>query len=194
MQTKRTTQELIIEAMVELLSQRELHRISVRDIADCAGVTSRSFYNHFIDKNDVVSRFYISAMTPYYDAGLTEWSQHRADLIVSHTSFFANALAYSGQNSILDTIVEIEQRKYIRHIRSDIAQDSFLMKEIRLGVNYMVGGQIMMLKEFLKGTPPVTNVEYERYFTNEWEMMKRFAPAVVTDNVSEMPVSEEAPE
>ena len=48
-----STKEHIMEAFLKLLEDKNLMDISVSEIAELAGVSKRSFYNHFVDKYDL---------------------------------------------------------------------------------------------------------------------------------------------
>ncbi|MGI6217703.1 MAG: TetR/AcrR family transcriptional regulator, partial [Coriobacteriales bacterium] len=58
MKGKRTSRELIMESTLELMNERGLSSITVGDIISNCGLATRSFYNHFCDKNDVISEIY----------------------------------------------------------------------------------------------------------------------------------------
>lgn len=44
-----------VAALEQLLNERPLEKISVKDIAEYSGLSRRSFYNHFKDINDLVA-------------------------------------------------------------------------------------------------------------------------------------------
>ena len=48
------TERAIIGAMLELLEQRRLDKITVKDIADTCGINRNTFYYHFEDTRAVV--------------------------------------------------------------------------------------------------------------------------------------------
>lgn len=56
---KRTsTKEHIMEAFLALLEDKNLMDISVSEISERAGVSKRTFYNHFVDKYDLMGFSY----------------------------------------------------------------------------------------------------------------------------------------
>ncbi|MET9176521.1 helix-turn-helix domain-containing protein, partial [Streptomyces misionensis] len=48
------TQERLQEAAIELFTERGYERTTVAEIATRAGLTERTFYNHFADKREVL--------------------------------------------------------------------------------------------------------------------------------------------
>ena len=48
------TQNIICEAIKDLLQERPYEKISVQDIVARSGVSRSSFYNHFTNKDDVI--------------------------------------------------------------------------------------------------------------------------------------------
>ena len=48
------TKEALIDAFIELGSDKPLDKITIGEIADRAGVIRSTFYNHFHDKYEVI--------------------------------------------------------------------------------------------------------------------------------------------
>ena len=46
---KRVTQKIIKEAMIELLEEKPLHKIKVKELCEKAGINRATFYNNFED-------------------------------------------------------------------------------------------------------------------------------------------------
>jgi AcrR family transcriptional regulator len=191
MQAKRTTKQLVFEATFELLQETELSHVSVRGIAQRAGITTRSFYNYFPDKYAVVNQIYTEHMAQYVGATLTEWTEQRSDFFMKNSDYFRNAVYYSGQNSLSGTIVSMEYDKYELHINLSVDRSSLKMKEIRQGIIYTVNGQMGLFKSMLRGNIPVTHDEYQQNYANVWDLMSRWTPAIVLDNLNLTPVYKE---
>lgn len=47
------------------MAHEDIEHITVRQICRECGVSARTFYNHFLDKNEVVSRLYTDYMRDY---------------------------------------------------------------------------------------------------------------------------------
>ena len=53
-QAKRITQECIEIALIQLLEQKEMEKISISEIVKKAGVSRTAFYSHYTSKEDVL--------------------------------------------------------------------------------------------------------------------------------------------
>ncbi|HLO17362.1 MAG TPA: TetR/AcrR family transcriptional regulator [Anaerolineales bacterium] len=53
----KRTQKLILEAMIELTSQKGFSTVTVNDIAKYAGINRATFYRHYQDKFDLLDRY-----------------------------------------------------------------------------------------------------------------------------------------
>jgi len=49
------TKELVHRAMIELLKRQEIHRISIRELCQIAGINRTTFYNHYGSQYDVLA-------------------------------------------------------------------------------------------------------------------------------------------
>ena len=54
MEEKRNTKKRIADSLKELLAKMPMEKITVREIAEHAGVIRPTFYNHFKDKYEVL--------------------------------------------------------------------------------------------------------------------------------------------
>lgn len=119
MQKKRSTKELIRISVLELLENRTVAKITVKDIAENCGITPRTFYHYYSDKNAAINAIYIEHMTKFMDSSLTEWVEQKTKLFMSAVAFFRHALLDEGQNNLLETIIEMDYQKYMRHIQTE---------------------------------------------------------------------------
>lgn len=55
---KETTRNLIMEAVASLVSEGRIHIFSVRDVADCAGISYASVYRHFKTREALLEELY----------------------------------------------------------------------------------------------------------------------------------------
>lgn len=52
----KRTRQLIMQAFLELLYERDIQSLTVQDIAERATVNRATFYAHFVDKNDLMNQ------------------------------------------------------------------------------------------------------------------------------------------
>lgn len=105
-----STKERLMESVLELLEQRPITEISVGDIAENAGLSSRTFYNHFQDKHELVGYSYRKTVEPlWYTDGKRNSLKEFFHRCLSrnqnqHLMSFRNALCYCGQNDLRSEI------------------------------------------------------------------------------------------
>ena len=58
-----------------------------------------------------------------------------------------HTLSYTGDNNLADAILAVEREKYKCHIRQELYDDPEAMELIMSGINYMIYGNIGLLKE-----------------------------------------------
>lgn len=109
---KRTsTKEHIMEAFLALLEDKNLMDISVSEISERAGVSKRTFYNHFVDKYDLMGFSYRELVElQWYKDGkrctLAEffnrcWTFDGDEPMLER---FKNTMSYIGQNDLRSEI------------------------------------------------------------------------------------------
>ncbi len=111
MSKRRSTKDRLADALEELLFTHSLNSISVGDIVELADVSSRTFYNHFQDKNELMAYAYRRTVEPFWftDGKLNsleifftrclENAQNRAVF-----QSFSNAMDFRGQNDLRSEI------------------------------------------------------------------------------------------
>lgn len=121
MEKKKSAKQLLMESAIELLSKGRVENISVRDIADNCGVSTRTFYNYFKDKHDLFLSIYTSDLEAFFQAnkeGLTfyPFMKHTGDVLWEYKEFFKNFQAYIGQNNFRDSVYDPLMTYYERII------------------------------------------------------------------------------
>lgn len=106
-----STKEHIMEAFLKLLEDKKLMDISVSEIAELAGVSKRSFYNHFVDKYDLMGYAYrVLVERQWYRDGrrctLVEFFNRcwTFDGDAPMMERFKNTMSYIGQNDLRSEI------------------------------------------------------------------------------------------
>ena len=92
------------QALRQLMDEKPLAKISVGEIANRAGYSRKAFYNHFLDKNDLLNWIlysqFVAVETDRLEGG--GWGAFTSflDFFAQDRSFFAEALKDMGQNSL----------------------------------------------------------------------------------------------
>lgn len=151
------SQEAIKNAFIELMSEKNLDKITIKEISDKANVGRRTFYDHYMDKYDLldkiteehineVRRHCESASNlTFKDANLTLY-----EYLKSNYSFFSTMLASSGAPYFRSRFLEF----VIEELKGEV--------DITQGINKGLSKDVI-LKFF--GTAIVGMME--TYFTNE---------------------------
>jgi AcrR family transcriptional regulator len=87
----RKTKKAICDAFAELLTEKELHRITVKEIIDKADISRVTFYNHYLDIYDLNDKFEENIML---DAALLVLDLEE----VPYEDFFSHLTGYVTDN------------------------------------------------------------------------------------------------
>ena len=87
----RKTKKAICEAFAELLVEKELHKITVREIIEKADISRVTFYNHYLDVYDLHDKFEESIMLETASLVLELES-------VSYSEVFSKIIGYVNEN------------------------------------------------------------------------------------------------
>ena len=52
--------EILADGLLELLEQQRLESIKIKQLLDYTHISKQSFYNHFLDKNDLIVYIYLN--------------------------------------------------------------------------------------------------------------------------------------
>ena len=121
MEKKKTAKEYLVESAVELLSKGRVEKITVTDICENCGVSTRTFYNYFKDKIDLFLYIYVDDLESFFNKnkdGLTfhPFLRHTGEVLWEYRDFFQNFQAYTGQNNFRDSVFEPLMTYYERII------------------------------------------------------------------------------
>lgn len=112
-----TTDELLATSFKELLSRTSMEKITIKDIADGAGVIRPTFYNHFSDKYALLE--YIvrhDLLEPIKPLLLNDMIPEGLTLLFSSmkndSAFYKRAVCIEGQNSF-ESIARSEVSKLL---------------------------------------------------------------------------------
>lgn len=101
--------EIIVSGLLELIQQKPLEKIKIKDILEATKVSRQTFYNHFKDKEDLLQYIYMTKIVPdYHEAN--ENMNFRDSLLMSlenmkrNSQFMKQACLMEGQNCLKDFI------------------------------------------------------------------------------------------
>lgn len=109
MEPRKSVKQVLKESGLELFSQNPVEKVTVKEIAANAGVSTRAFYNHFRDKMDFLLWIYIDTLDEYIEANketitFSDFIQFAGDTLNNHQSFYYNTIKYMGQNNFKEMV------------------------------------------------------------------------------------------
>lgn len=91
-------------SLLSLLDQKPLSKITIGDLLKDTELSRQTFYNHFMDKNDLVSYIYDSMIVGEFnenmDIDFKESMSITLNSLKSHQKFIEQACKLEGQNSL----------------------------------------------------------------------------------------------
>ncbi len=158
---RQTTKELIAESLKELFAQKSADKITVKEIAQNCGITTATFYNHFLDKYDLIVWIYAEPIKNIIKK-VNNGNYHLHDAIFDVVSYFAenrkfiiNAITHtSGQDSFICHVFRINFQimsdyiKTTKNIKTLTTKTEMLLK-------IYVYGTVQLVCEWLITNMPV---------------------------------------
>lgn len=96
MSLKKTSKELLADAIKELMQHRELKDISVESILELSGVSRATFYKHFVDKWALAEQVFLNELASVsftdYDRPIYECETDILRYLDENRTFYRNAL------------------------------------------------------------------------------------------------------
>lgn len=105
------TKQALANSLKEIMEEKPLSKITVKDIVEKCDMNRKSFYYHFKDKYDLVNWiYYTEFITNIQEFDIeSEFSmiEKTCDFLYKNKSFYRNALQIRGQNSFYDYFGEV---------------------------------------------------------------------------------------
>lgn len=152
-----SAKKVISSALLELVEEKTLDKISVRDIVKRAGVGRQTFYNHFQDKNDLI--YWIFCRTLSGERTLMEHAGLQAYLIKLYSEaqrnrkFLQQACKQEGQNALAQEIYHQTYRYYRNYIVRRHGKD-VLNDELEFAMQFNAHGASDLYVQWAKDGMP----------------------------------------
>ena len=149
-----TTKALLMDSMMELMNSRPIENISVREIAENCNVSTRSFYNYFKDKHDIINAIYMEKEHELFCVEFPPGVITRLSLVnlfsyvKKYRRFYDNACSYTGQNNLLESICD---QGYLRMMDCIRAKDNItdVPADLCFAARMWLNGMKDTIKEWL---------------------------------------------
>lgn len=105
------TKEALASALVALLQEEPLSKISIKDITDSCDISRNTFYYHFRDKYELINWIFYTEMSEKINS-FTDPSKicdtfvEVCKILYSNRKFYLACFQYTGQNSLFDFIFD----------------------------------------------------------------------------------------
>lgn len=70
--------KILADGLLDLCQKKDLRQVSIKEILTQTGVSRQTFYNHFLDKEDLICYIYDTRIIPEFDLNSAEVSFYEA--------------------------------------------------------------------------------------------------------------------
>lgn len=145
MDKKKSAKEYLAESAIELLSHGDVDSITVSDISNNCGVSTRTFYNYFRDKHDLFLYIYTRELERYFQEHKEGLRFYRfmlwtGAILWEYKDFFINFHKYTGQNNFRDSVFQPLCDYYERIVRECFHDE--VTEDIHYAINFWVNGMV----------------------------------------------------
>ena len=149
---RKSTKELIISSLYDLLREKPYEKITVSAIVRNCGISQRTFYHHFKDKHDLMEWSYLHVLDDYYegsrgDMSFRKWLRFTAETAWDHRLVLQKFIQYNGQNSLRASLQQPLTERCLRLIR-EVYGDP-ITEELQKVVSFYIGGMISYVERAL---------------------------------------------
>lgn len=153
-------ESIVMDALLELVEEEgvPLERVTIKRLLERSGVSRQTFYNHFLDKNDLICQVYERYMVGAFNGTPTGFA-YRDELeralarMREHGVFMRQAVRMDGQNNLTEHVMERTQAFDIAWHQS-LWGDEPMSEELRLATVYHAMASVQMaLSWILSGFP-----------------------------------------
>lgn len=155
---------MLMQAMVQLLSNKTIEKISVNDITRKCGMSRQTFYNYYTDKFELIQQVYredfdrcVHCAKGTSASYLVMWY----NLFLENRKFYINAFSITGYGSMSQFLVDHHHRRASRIVKkAGIELDE--KQKLRLKMyNY---ASVLMIQELIIHGTMIPTEELEGIF------------------------------
>lgn len=137
MANNRITKETFARAIKELLQEKPLSKISVKDITEQCELSRNAFYYHFKDKYELINWIFYDDMlrnaNSFNDPSkLTDSFVNVCKCLYKNREFYLACFQYMGQNSLFESLHELYYELWKMNLDVRYMQSSVKLSEEEL--------------------------------------------------------------
>lgn len=160
---------IIATALLELCETKSLEALTVKQILEKSGVSRQTFYNHFIDKNDLIQYVYKEKIIPdfhdnnmninFYDSLVIAFEN-----IKKYHHFMKQACLMEGQNCLKDYIFN-HCKEFDLKWHQELYGDEPMPESLRFATEYHATASSSMTLSWILSDMPVSCEEIAKMIT-----------------------------
>ena len=160
---------IIATALLELCETKSLEALTVKQILEKSGVSRQTFYNHFIDKNDLIQYVYKEKIIPdfhdnnmnisFYDSLVIAF-----DNMKKYHTFMKQACLMEGQNCLKDYIFN-HCKEFDLKWHQELYVDEPMPETLRFATEYHAMASSSMTLSWILSDMPVSCEEISKMIT-----------------------------
>ena len=160
---------IIASALLELCETKSLEALTVKQILEKSGVSRQTFYNHFIDKNDLIQYVYKEKIIPDFHDNNMNISFYDSLVIVfenmkKYHYFMKQACLMEGQNCLKDYIFN-HCKEFDLKWHQELYGDEPMPESLRFATEYHATASSSMTLSWILSDMPVSCEEISKMIT-----------------------------
>ena len=161
--------EIISQGLLDLIEEKPLDKITIKDILSKSQVSRQTFYNHFVDKNDLIQYIYLNRIIPdynedkvqnFYDSLLESFENMK-----KYHKFMKQACLMEDQNCLKDYIME-HCKEFDLKWHQSLYGDKTMPEALRFATEYHATASSSMTLSWILSDMPVSCEEMSRLIVN----------------------------
>ena len=163
---RKTTKEILAESLKELSATKPIDKITIKEIAQNCGVTSKTFYNHFQDKYDLIAWIYSTQAEKLFNKLYGEnytWNNALTDVLnyfLENKKFLQNlVLNTSGQDSFINYLSKFSVKIFSNYIKRTQNLEK-IPQDLEILISVYCYGVVCTLCEFLISSVQISDKEF----------------------------------
>lgn len=163
---RQTTKEILAESLKELSATKPIDKITIKEIAQNCGVTSKTFYNHFQDKYDLIAWIYSTAMEKIFskiDGKNYTWKDTLTEglnYFLDNKEFLKNLLEHtSGQDSFINYLSKFSVKIFSDYIKRSQNLEK-IPQDLEILISVYCYGVVCTLCKFLISSVQISDKEF----------------------------------
>lgn len=160
---------IIASALLELCETKSLEALTVKQILEKSGVSRQTFYNHFIDRNDLIQYVYKEKIIPDFHDNNMNISFYDSLVIAfenmkKYHHFMKQACLMEGQNCLKDYIFN-HCKEFDLKWHQELYGDEPMPESLRFATEYHATASSSMTLSWILSDMPVSCEEISKMIT-----------------------------